>query len=476
MTPAEKWVIINEVFHRNFPRGTCSTSQLANVLTKVDPGQSKDVYDKLVQASDVSGDSVVHYKQFFAFLKGPENCFSMGISDFVTKIEEEGHITSASTNMMQAELEQWWKASGAFDLHELVRDTEFEFRDAWAEHLVRFISCGLLGIEWESKDSARAKEIESEADYIAKYSKRLLKRTDVSKRNLYEIKLRADETLDKAAKNENLKPEIQRLLAAIAEVKPAFKWSQGGFGPKAYRADFLTTYANTMISDSLWKQKPEAYQPSFENNKTFLECGIFYIDAGTEYPLHYHEELEAYYILYGKTRFYQLLDGKIVAFDREAGEWHFNPPYVPHSITSPHGTPHLSLWFREGGPGQEANNKFGPKWIGCCEGLDVTHENNLDSDDENDIPCGVYYDGVDMKGAAGFGRSTKLSTGEQFFRILTPHEFMTLQKDPNAMKSIDSALTPTGVDDLKELISKLQVGSCKNKRPYHSNKTTYVEA
>ena len=71
--------------------------------------------------------------------------------------------------------------------------------------------------------------------------------------------------------------------------------------------------------------------------------------------LHRFTDREVHFSSFGRAQ---------VFIDKKAGEWHFNPPHVPHAITSPHGKPHLSLWFREGGPGQEANNKFGPEWIG----------------------------------------------------------------------------------------------------------------
>lgn len=166
----------------------------------------------------------------------------------------------------------------------------------------------------------------------------------------------------------------------------------------------------------------------------------------------HHKELEAYFLLAGSTRYAWLVDGQLVTMDRNQGQWHFNYPNIPHAITTPLGKPHLSLWFREGGPGQKANNRFGPKWIGDTTGLDVLRE--LDEDGIADF---VDDSAKDMHlGSHGFCvQSVFRADTDRFLRVLTADQFRHLQTDPNAMDEIDSLLTPEREGHLEQIVEGL---------------------
>lgn len=241
------------------------------------------------------------------------------------------------------------------------------------------------------------------------------------------------------------------------DFEEVFKWSQGGFGPAVYTGKFLTTYANAMVSESLYTQPAHRYAETFVGARRPLECGVFYIDPGVGYPLHYHGELECYYILAGTTRFVWLQDGNLVYLDRAAGEWHFNPPNMPHAITTPNGQPHLSLWFREGGPGQEANHKFGPKWIGDVDGLDFSGE-----DDEDDIPDGKYKENESFVGSLGFKKGHVFRDDcKHFLRLLTPTEFEYVNNNEEVMTNMDNLLQSTKKDELSRQVNVLKAQSQK---------------
>merc|ERR1719272_2012720 len=142
----------------------------------------------------------------------PGQGFKNGIADFLENIKEPQYQRAAESRMLQSAFENWWKESAAFDLHDLIDDTAFELRDAWANHLIRFISNGLTGVDWERKDGARARSIESKDDIIMKYTKRLLNRKDVAYDNLYQISVRAQQALVDATKDTSLKPEVRALV------------------------------------------------------------------------------------------------------------------------------------------------------------------------------------------------------------------------------------------------------------------------
>mmetsp|Transcript_8062 Transcript_8062/g.12072 ORF Transcript_8062/g.12072 Transcript_8062/m.12072 type:complete len:305 (+) Transcript_8062:44-958(+) len=219
----------------------------------------------------------------------------------------------------------WWKKAGPA-LHETIMKLDFEDKKAWADHIVDFITKGLGAVEWVSPVSDRILGdlgVTTEQEYIDEYAKKIAGRDDVASTNLAKIANRARVCVEGASEDPNLegKPEYQALAAELKKFSQALTWSQGGFGPQAYSAEFLTTYANTMISESLWKQHPSKCNPPFENFDTIggstaddspLECGIFYIDPLVEYPLHHHKQLECYFILAGETRFVYLLDNDLV--------------------------------------------------------------------------------------------------------------------------------------------------------------------
>ncbi|CAE8653145.1 unnamed protein product [Polarella glacialis] len=341
-------------------------------------------------------------------------------------------------------MDAWW-AAYCEGLRSRICDGDFiQGKDdaKMADSLIAFISAGLSGCRWETMDSKVANEAITKQEYIDVYALKLGKRMDVPTDGLYELKVRADKALQDAIGT--AAPPLQKLLQAFVSKNEALKWSQGSFGPVVYTSEFLGTYCNAMISEVLYQHPEKRYGQSYVSGPRPLECGIFYIDPNVEYPLHYHQELEVYYLLGGETRFVWLVDGKLVTMDRKQGEWHFNPPNIPHAITTPLGKPHLSLWFREGGPGQATNNKFGPKWVGCADGLHM-----IDEHDIANIPDHVVHDDATMKGSLGFGKGTVyLKDCDRFLRALTPAQFEYLKSDPHNMGQIDSLLTPDKVDDL----------------------------
>eukprot|EP00401_Gymnodinium_catenatum_P053071 CAMPEP_0117472652 /NCGR_PEP_ID=MMETSP0784-20121206/8361_1 /TAXON_ID=39447 /ORGANISM="" /LENGTH=386 /DNA_ID=CAMNT_0005266817 /DNA_START=99 /DNA_END=1259 /DNA_ORIENTATION=+ len=365
-------------------------------------------------------------------------------------------IAAPPKPLFKSEFDVWWQKHKELLYSRIVEKDYIEAADdaAMASSLVTFIGQSLSAVRWEAMDSERAQAVTTYADYKEVYAAKLGTREDVSSDNLYRIKLRADQAIQDGIAAAANNPPLQNLLKKIYHNKEALKWSQGSFGPMVYTANFLRTYANAMVSDSLWQQSDKTYANSYFTGPRPLECGIFYIDPGVEYPLHYHKELESYFILSGKTQFLWLVDNQLVTMDREQGEWHFNYPNTPHAITTPFGQPHLSLWFREGGPGQKANNKFGPKWIGNADGLRM-----IDEYDEDGIPDheDVAIDDNKMIGSYGFaaGSVFKKDT-DRFLRALSPAQFDYLRDDPNAMSEIDNLLTPGKVNALDTRVAALK--------------------
>mmetsp|Transcript_117799 Transcript_117799/g.333958 ORF Transcript_117799/g.333958 Transcript_117799/m.333958 type:complete len:539 (+) Transcript_117799:83-1699(+) len=343
-------------------------------------------------------------------------------------------------------MDKWWDAHKE-NLRTRITDRDYiEGKDdsCMAASIVKFVTRGLSAARWVPRDSERARSVADKEHYIEVYTAKLGNRTDVPRDNLWNIKLRAEKFIEASIASSGPDPTLRNLLEALLADKEALAWSQGGFGPVVYTSKFLGTYANTMLSGSLYEHPKQHWGQSFFSGPRPLECGIFYIDAGVEYPLHYHQELEAYFILGGETRFVWFVENKLVTMDRKQGEWHFNNPNTPHAITTPHGTPHLSVWFREGGPGQAANNKFGPKWVGCVDGLHM-----VDEHDNAGVPNHVAKDDNKLVGSLGFGRgSVFLKDTHKFLRALTPAQFDYLKHDPSGFTEIDTLLTPEKHDQL----------------------------
>lgn len=136
------------------------------------------------------------------------------------------------------------------------------------------------------------------------------------------------------------------LGAALAPSLGLLSWSQGTFGPRHYARAFLETYTNAMLS-SLW-------------SPCGLEVGLFFLRRGTRYPLHRHVEKEVYYVVAGRVTYFHVIEGQLVGFERGPGDWHYNPPDVPHTMATDRGEDHLCLWIRQGSDGQAINDIKGP--------------------------------------------------------------------------------------------------------------------
>lgn len=375
----------------------------------------------------------------------------------------DGEVEPPPTSccVFKTEIDEWWKVQRDA-LHSRITDRDYietEDDDKMADSLASFMDASLAAVRWHTVDSERVTTVTTQEDYRQVYTAKLGLRTDVSPDNLFNIKLRAEKAIEDGIATAEGNPQLQNLLRKFLDHKEALKWSQGSFGPVVYTAEFLGTYANAMVSGSLWQQSEKSFGQSYFSGPRPLECGIFYIDAGVEYPLHYHQELESYFILAGKTQFLWLVEDKLVTMDRKQGEWHFNYPNTPHAITTPFNEPHLSLWFREGGPGQAANNKFGPKWIGCVDGLHMIDEHDVDGIPDN--PDHVARDDERI-GSFGFaaGSVFKKDT-DHFLRALSPAQFDYLRDDPNSMAEIDNLLTPGKIGAVCEKVKGVKAtGAC----------------
>lgn len=356
--------------------------------------------------------------------------------------------------IFKAQFDEWWPVASQ-QLRERIMSKYFVDDERWAKCFTGYITKGLAAARWEHLDSHRAQSVLTKEDYVKEYSTKIVGRSDLAADNLYKISVDANEYLEPCVKEAAGNPLLAKMLSALLEKRGALSWSQGGFGPQVYTASFLQSYANAMLSDSLFTQPANKYATTHHGDDRPLECGIFFIRPGVEYPLHYHNELEAYYILGGKTRFVWLLDEELVYMDRSQGEWHFNPPNTPHAITTPHGTPHLSLWFREGGPGQAVNNKFGPKWIGDVDGLHIHSEDDKDPTDDP-----VVKDSEADPGALGFAAGSVFrKDNKKFLRLLTPTQFEYLHSNEFAVAEADSFLTPNKKEVLSFVLEGLKLTS-----------------
>lgn len=68
-------------------------------------------------------------------------------------------------------------------------------------------------------------------------------------------------------------------------------------------------------------------------------CGIFYLSAGLEYPYHWHDAEEFYFVLAGSADW--TVDG--VTTRRAAGDWSHTPERAVHQIVT-HDEPVLAAW------------------------------------------------------------------------------------------------------------------------------------
>jgi len=436
---------VQTTVRRIYPDGNCVVSrqdfkQLLSQLTDL----SNTEVDVLMSEACKDGDDMVRLTSFIDWIFGDNLLNPPPPPDpvpvvFKTEIDA---LWSASRNLLKSRITD----------KDYLQDPNDE---KMAQSFVSFVDAGLSAARWEPMDSERVRDIATKEDYSQVYTAKLGHRTDVKVDNLWDVKTRAEAAIAEAVCSAADNPPLQALLKELYAHKDALKWSQGSFGPKVYTADFLGTYANTMLSESLFRQPEKQHGLSYAAGRRPLECGIFYLDPGVEYPLHYHRELEAYLVLAGTTRFVWLVvddDGetdRLVTMDRSQGEWHFNPPNVPHCITTPLGTPHLALWFREGGPGQVANNKFGPKWVGCVDGLDM-----IDEFDDDNIPDATAKDCPEKPGSIGAKMGEVfLKDTEKFIRSLTPAQFEYLESDPLSFHEIDSLLTPERLHELHQRMS-----------------------
>mmetsp|Transcript_66576 Transcript_66576/g.150319 ORF Transcript_66576/g.150319 Transcript_66576/m.150319 type:complete len:252 (+) Transcript_66576:352-1107(+) len=161
----------------------------------------------------------------------------------------------------------WWQTAKS-ELNTTILATDLEESRAWANHFTDFIDKSLLKVEWanivKGHDGA---EIDDKKKYVEEYKKKLGGRQDVAEDNLYVIAERAKAFLRETPYGPALtdKPEFAELVKALANVSNVLTWSQGSFGPKAYSPEFLTTYANTMLSEKLWQQPFHNRHSPFEN-------------------------------------------------------------------------------------------------------------------------------------------------------------------------------------------------------------------
>jgi len=421
-----------------------------------------------LKAGDVSKvlarmDDSIDWSEFVATcgLTGPD-----GMVEFDTFLEfvySSKAPPNAAKVIFKAEFDAWWKQAGP-KLFTTITKTKEIFADGerWASAFVGFVTHGLSVVRWEPVDGERIKDTTTKESYVSEYYPRLRGRSDVAADNLWQLKGRIDDLLLRVVKSAPAQDlSLKSLLQTLAIHKDTLTWSQGGFGPKAYSGSFLRSYANATITEVFWRQPKHRYGMTCDGKKCFLDCGILYADAGVELPLHHASGLEAFYVLAGETRFVWLLDGKLVHEDKKPGEWHFNPPHIPHAITTPHGKPHLSLWFREGGPGQAHSVKFGPKWVGAVDGLDWVQD-NLD----DDIPdeAGDEDDSA-VVGRLGFARGTIVRLDcRKFAKLLTPEQWDSVGSDRSAVMTASHRLAPGRQEELQQQVESLRLQSQRNTR------------
>jgi len=421
-----------------------------------------------LKAGDVSKvlarmDDSIDWSEFVATcgLTGPDGMVEF--DSFLQFVYSSKAPPNAAKVIFKAEFDAWWKQAGP-KLFSTITTTKETFADGerWASAFVGFVTHGLSVVRWEPIDGERIKDVMKKESYMSEYYPRLCGRSDVAADNLWQLKGRIDELLLRVVKCAPAQdPSLKSLLQTIATHKDTLTWSQGCFGPKAYAASFLRSYATATITEVLWRQPKHRYGMTCDGNKCFLDCGILYADAGVELPLQHHSALEAFYVLAGETRFVSLLDGKLVHEDRKPGEWHFNPPHIPHAITTPHGKPHLSLWFREGGPGQAHSAKFGPKWVGAVDGLDW-EQDNLD----DDIPDGNGgEDESGVVGRLGFARGTIFRLDcRKFVKLLTPEQWDSVGSDRSTLMIASQRLAPGRQQELQQQVESMRLQSQKNAR------------
>lgn len=146
-----------------------------------------------------------------------------------------------------------------------------------------------------------------------------------------------------AVKNVNA-PRTQAVLTALLGHLP-FRWGTEG---KELFKDLDGMSINAMISPGRDIDVPVIEQ--YAGKKGALEIGLFWIHEDVVYPFHFHEALEAYYILTGHTTIVNIVDGNVtLKTELQEGDWHFHAPGVPHALVAGKGG-HLSLWFAEGFP------------------------------------------------------------------------------------------------------------------------------
>jgi len=335
--------------------------------------------------------------------------FTISIVDAMNTNEGDGHamlqvrrVSDGSNFSLREAFLNWWPHTKTLLKDEWLK-TRAPYARAWAAAFDNYVTAGLNAVDWVQGEGSPIRK----KAYIEMYTAKLENRTpaDVPGDNLFEIAHRAEGSLWTSARlaymcKEYLGKVNGALIESLSKQRDRLVWSQGDLGPLIYHKEFLEVYANAMVSGALWQHHGNLtkQETTFAGNRAPLEAGVFYMDSQVEYPLHFHDELEAYFILGGTTRFVWLEDGELTYKDRDAGEWHVNPPNIPHSVVTPlPGQQHLALWFREGGQGQEANNLYGPKWINDVRGHKTHFDLNqyadpaLDGDIGNFIPENLTF-------------------------------------------------------------------------------------
>lgn len=380
---------------------------------------------------------------------------------------------NAKPGLFEAELEHWWTQIGSKGLRDCYMASEYADKEKWANHMVDFIEKSFKTLKHVQKgsDDKRLKPVTKD-EYIKTYTDVLKGRTNGPKsENLWNLKCEADAYLKKAVATIK-EPALKLLLSTFLREKEALVWSQGSFAPQTSTRQFLETYVNAMLSGDQWDQPKEGFQMAYHGKRAeFLESGIFFIKPGVEYPLHYHEAMEAYYILSGTTRFVLMVEdekdstkSKLKYIEKKAGEWHFNPPWVPHAIVTPHGQPHLALWFREGGVGELQNNKAGYKWIGDVDGMEMLTPDERGAFEKFCMSCiggdpevKRHNSDPNLIGSLGFKPGSVASPeNDHYFRVLKPSEFELLNDDPKALENLNKSLTPENQAKLQNTIRRLQ--------------------
>jgi len=108
-------------------------------------------------------------------------------------------------------------------------------------------------------------------------------------------------------------------------------------------SDYFLSHTEWKTNSNYPKELKDVYRfNQIHNHPKGILTGTLFLDPLCEYPPHFHQVSEMYYVIQGEARWTVNHETKIV----KTGDWIYHPEYAKHSWTNLQESPLHLLWIR----------------------------------------------------------------------------------------------------------------------------------